>query len=721
MVDTEDILKQIFTKLDPYIEDGANIMLVFFLCVSVLIIFLLGMMSILHEFPLDYGEAPLLDQAIRLSNGENIYRSDISTPPFTISNYPPLYILALAPFVKLFGPSFLAGRLISLLCTFASAYFIALIIYFTHDKDRLAAFASGTLFLTFPFVVQWSALHRVDMFALALSTAALYILVRFPAKRTAIVGSAVLLVGAIFTRQSYGLAAPFAAFVWLWSIEKRKAIQLAGIVAGISILLFLLLNTLTSGGFYYNIVSANVNIFKFETVKRTAEDIVEMAPVLLVFGFTFLIFAFRRIKSWALIGPYLVGSTLSAMTIGKIGSNVNYLMEFSAGISLASGAFIAWSVDWAAKRNRNLGSNKNQKEEGTDSKPEKSPRFFRSVILVLLSLQVGWLIHDSLTGPVEGRKWSIQPEADHYQLSHAVEFSDDPILADEFMGILTLQGRPLYLQPFEVTQLSQAGLWDQTPLLESISNREFPLIMIHHFRLWPVYQERWTTEMLGAIKENYQADDFYAETIIFRPRVDDDIRPEEGTCPDAPWRLPSQGDFGLFWFSRQVVFLGDGDEGELPVSAVADGLLTRFPEWKGAVAIQHQDPFNPDNLVWSFYGDMVDTRDGMSLINPEFPPGTESVPVKKGELLGYQGRWLGEETRIWVHTNFAVVSPMEDGSFPVVFNVLEHHQDPLPTTKELNKLELLGLINPAPYLGIEGSKYMGSPVWIPLNCVDVSP
>jgi len=39
--------------------------------------------------------------------------------------------------------------------------------------------------------------------------------------------------------------------------------------------------------------------------------------------------------------PVLVGGTISAITIGKAGSNVNYLFEFSAGISLVAGALIA--------------------------------------------------------------------------------------------------------------------------------------------------------------------------------------------------------------------------------------------------------------------------------------------------------------------------------------------------------------------------------------------
>jgi hypothetical protein len=48
-----------------------------------------GWQALNFGYTLDYGEGPLLDQAVRLSNGEGIYPPDISTPPYTIANYPP--------------------------------------------------------------------------------------------------------------------------------------------------------------------------------------------------------------------------------------------------------------------------------------------------------------------------------------------------------------------------------------------------------------------------------------------------------------------------------------------------------------------------------------------------------------------------------------------------------------------------------------------------------
>jgi len=159
-------IKKASAFIAPYLEDGAKIMLLMFLSLAMLILLLHTLMALFHRYPLDYGEAPLVDQAMRLAAGQSIYRPDLSSPPYTISNYPPLYPLSMAPFVKLFGPNFGAGRLISLLSTLASATFLALIVY-TYSQDRLAAMITGLLFLSIPYVVGWSPLARVDMLALA--------------------------------------------------------------------------------------------------------------------------------------------------------------------------------------------------------------------------------------------------------------------------------------------------------------------------------------------------------------------------------------------------------------------------------------------------------------------------------------------------------------------------------------------------------------------------
>jgi len=636
-------VKRLLASLGPHVENLATIILLLSLSLAAVGFLTYQVQAVSHPYPLDYGEAPLVDQAMRLAAGRNIYRTDLSSPPYTISNYPPLYVLSLVPFVKLFGPTFLAGRAISMLCGLASATFLALIIY-THTQDRIAAITTGLIFLAIPYVVHWSSLLRIDLLALACSTGGLYLLARWPTARWSTIGSALLLVAAIYTRQSYALAAPLAAFVWLWMHDWRRALRLrsgqalglAALAGGLSLILFLALNALTRGGFYFNVVTANVNEFGIERLEWNLRRLCDAAPFLLVIGGVSLVLAPGRVRSWPLLVPYLIGAALSSLTIGKVGSNVNYFLELCAALSLASGALVAWS---------------------------RKHRWLRVVLLALLTLQVRLLMQTTADEYLEPLSYRLHSRQELGQLEEIVASAEGPLLADEYMGLITLQGRPLYIQPFEVTQLANAGLWDQSPLVERIHDQEFSLILIHHFPGIEVHKERWTPEMLSAISRAYTPAAVLGNTRVYRP-IGSHHTPLDG-CPGAAWRLPTRSDLGVQWHDAGLYFFGRGNENSVPVYAVADGLLTQFPDWTGSVAIQHADPLQPGEKVWSYYADMASANGSESYIVQDFPPGSDNVPVKAGQLLGYQGRWSGQPLRpMWIHLRFSVVQAAEDGSFP---------------------------------------------------------
>ncbi|MFC1465300.1 MAG: hypothetical protein ACFLMY_10675 [Candidatus Brachytrichaceae bacterium NZ_4S206] len=598
-------------------------------------------LALTHRYPLDYGEAPLVDQAMRLARGQNIYRADISTPPFTISNYPPLYVATMAPFVALFGPSFFFGRLISIVCAWICALCLGLIVWQV-TRDRAAALLSGLSFLAFPFVVRWSSFARIDLLALAFSLAALAVLACWPLDNRRMVAGALLLVAAIYTRQSYALAAPLAAFVWvLLQEDVRRAFGLAAIVAGVSGGLFLALNALTGGGFYFNVVTANVNAWSADNLSWHLHQLTDTAPIFLGLAVFSMALGAQRNPLWAMNAPYLIGAFLSFLTVGKVGSNVNYALELCAALSMAAGGVMAWArgrrVVWPGL-----------------------------VAVALVGVQVVHMGRISWEAEWPQLKARRDAAESLQRLESIVAAAGDPVLADEYMGMLTLQGRPLYIQPFEVTQLALEGEWDQKPVLRGIESKQYSLILIHYFPGADVYKERWTPQMLDAINRSYRLVGMYADTGVYQPvgQTSALITPIEA-CAGAVWRLPAAAQNGVRWRDGFVDFFGRGNAGELPVRAVADGLLMRRDDWADAVAVQHDDPHVPGRKVWTYYAHMAGPSGDASFVAFDFSPGATNIPVRAGDLIGYQGAWSGRPNfPMWVHVRFAVVRALDDGSFP---------------------------------------------------------
>jgi 4-amino-4-deoxy-L-arabinose transferase-like glycosyltransferase len=320
-------------------------------------------------------------------------------------------VISLIPLLNWFDSPFHMARVISVIATLLSGAFIGLIIY-TLSKNRYAALIAAVLFLASPYVVQWSGLARIDALALAFATGALFVFVRWPNERWSWLVGGLLLVAAAYTRQSYALAAPLAGFVWLWTHEKRRAIALALLAGGLGIALFLLINILTDGGFYYNIVTANVNEFAWERLKDQLGQLWEDHYIILVLSALFLLIGWRSQKSWPILAFFLVGAFLSALTIGKIGSNLNYFLELAAALALVGGALVAW----------------------TETYPWRN-----TAVLLLIAIQMGLLLRSSMQLNVDWILGQRYLDFNALQmLEQEVKHMDGPVLADEYMGLLTM-------------------------------------------------------------------------------------------------------------------------------------------------------------------------------------------------------------------------------------------------------------------------------------------
>jgi hypothetical protein len=250
------------------------------------------------------------------------------------------------------------------------------------------------------------------------------------------------------------------------------------------------LTWLTRGGFWFNTVTANVNGFQWSTVGYWARIVLAQMPGLVLAGAAYVVVGLRyRLRSAGIIIPYLVGAVLVTLTIGKVGASYNYLLELCVALSLTVGGLLSW----------------------LRSRPAP-----HRVVAALLAVQAL-----ALLPPSDVHLNTIRQIADRQQaeaLMQVVRKAGGQVLADEATGLLPLLGRRIQLQPFEMTELSRAGVWDQGPLVTAIEEQRFTAVLIFYVPSQPIEYERWSDEMRAALARSYVVSTRIGSTAVYQPR-----------------------------------------------------------------------------------------------------------------------------------------------------------------------------------------------------------
>lgn len=704
-----------------------KIMLTFFSGLAILIFLIHSLIVLGFNYPLDYGEGTVLNQTLRMIEGQALYPADISSPPYLISNYPPVFILLNAFLMWLPGPNLLIGRMVVLISTIGTAIVIGFLIkHFYPKQGYLPGFVGASLFLIIPYVLQWSVYFRIDMLALFFSVTGLFFVIKEPEEDRSIMLAVLFFILAAYTRQSFGLAAPLAATIWVWTKKRTQAIKLILIYGFAGLVIFGIIHILSQGGFYFHIIEANVNPFYWHTVEHFARQVYrDMSWLIYIFAIYILI-GWRFFRSYTFLIPYMLVSAAVAVTIGKVGSNVNYLLEICAAFAILAGVVIgtAWEpLPIADDIKPDLVFPHDKIPEPEQVAPKVRRKMWLNLIVFMLFSavivnQLASLSRESLLSPIASHRDRIKMGIAYQVLENSIleASAEGPVLADEFSAILSVNRIPLYIQPFAISQLAMANKWDQTEFIDAIQKQTFPLILIHH-HLYPVYLERWTPEMLAAIFENYVAQSIRANSLSYEPKdFNNEIYPINRACTGAPWQLPTDAHMGMFWYNRQLLMMGAGHTGQVPVYAVADGMLYQFPEWKASVAIQHEDPFTPGKKLWSFYGGLAPAFDAENNYIVDHFLGLKGVPVNAGDLIGYQGQWLGPTQETWVHVRFSLLPAEEDGRFPESLMPIDDFSAELPSIDQQASLGLDVPISLTEFTGLPQSNIFGTMVFLPFQC-----
>lgn len=453
----------------------------------------------LFRWPYDYdqGEGFELYDAILFSQGEWPYR-DNGTFPFYGSNYPPLFHLLIVPFLWVFGPRLIAGRLVSLAATLITAATIAWIVR-REVAERvnpgvlhgaLPALA-GLAFLASSIVYQIGPLSRLHMTMVMFEALAVAAIARFQHPRHGdryfLLGLFLLLCAGYTKQLAVFTVAAALGYVFLRDIRRAVAggMGLALVALGI----FWWIDRATGGQWTVNIIHANVNEFDYRQTLLFLDWYLRLHPVLVLLATGMVAWELF----WDRLSVYSLWFVLSfgmGLLSGKWGAGPAYFTTSVAAACILAGRALARMSDALHRR---------------------WPRLNDAVVLltpVLFLTQAVFNLHMPTEGPVFGplARWlgvanrnirgdcttfAYYDSSGYTQLGHRlteadyragerilayVRASDGPPFSEEAAFPL-LAGRPVVTNPTQLLNLYKNRLLDVTEIIRRIEAEEFGVVV----------------------------------------------------------------------------------------------------------------------------------------------------------------------------------------------------------------------------------------------------
>ncbi|HUL79159.1 MAG TPA: glycosyltransferase family 39 protein [Vicinamibacteria bacterium] len=428
-------------------------------------------------FSSEYGEGQVLALVQQVVRDGTLF-SDVQRYPMLLSNYPPVFMLLNAPGFRLFGPSLVQPRLLSLLATLALAGLLfALLRRRTGDVWMAASFA---LLLFAPWFVQtWAATARIDMPAQMFSLAGLYAFDRLGSRRGLRRDLPFLLFGLGFYTRQTTLVAPAAVLgSLLFEPSRRKELPRALAAFALPVLGALLAMDLASRGqaWLHLFPYAAAADYDLARMARCYASFAILSAPLLLLALAGLLLqpgALLRGANLALVLYWLLGLA-GLSTIAKEGAAQNYFVEPWLGTLLMAGISLR-----ALAEARDLGR-----------------RLWPAGVFLAAAAAI--LASRGLNHPPQAIR---APERAHafIALDEAVRANEGPILSEN-MSVLVLNERRTWVDPWAVMLLAKKGLWDPGTLVGDCRRGLFTLVVTE----WRLRQIPGVSECLDDAYEPWQ-------------------------------------------------------------------------------------------------------------------------------------------------------------------------------------------------------------------------
>jgi len=475
-------------------------------------------------YTLDYGEGLVLSQALRLAHGESLY-NDYTHYPFVFSNYSPLFIALAAAGAKCFGTGFAFGRGLAFVAMLGVAVVMGLLLR-RCGVGLPAAIGAPAFLLSTRYVTFWTGLMRVDSLSWLLSMGGLYCVLR---RGRWLVPGVVLMVAAVYTKQST-VAGLGAAVIYLWwTGERRNAGLFLASWAGVVLIVFAAFQLITHGWFYRHVVTANVNPFFADKMWSGIRIAFTAWPVLFIMAaISAVALSLRTGRGETnclptgsahhcerLLVPYFALAAVSSVSVGKGGATLNYLIEPMAASCLV--AALGYQRLISAPRSRALEA-------------------LWAVTAVALAVQLVTMWYAPAKWALRGSRAVIGGQA----AARIIARTKGDIIGDP-PGVAVVSGRPLLLDPATASHMALMGLWNPVPLLNDIYNQRFSLIYMslgvrQGENVHGLYGSKWSDAMMRTILLRYRDAGSAGNLCFLVPRrtAGEISRPEHGGQTAGP-------------------------------------------------------------------------------------------------------------------------------------------------------------------------------------------
>jgi hypothetical protein len=430
-------------------------------------------------FDLDQGEGYDAWSGWLINLGQLPYTNNSGFPYYS-SNYPPVWSYLVSIPMAWFGPGLESARMVSVGAALLTAVILGVAAYRLSGRLLAGALAAG-FFLASPYVFHTTPLARVNSLALLAAVVGLLLLER-PTRGRAVLGSLALAAALLTKPTAVDAALAGVAAVFLW--RPRLGVGTALLVGGISLAGFGVLNLLTHGAFWLNVVEGNANPFDASQLGEYLTNFSIVHCVLLATAIAEGIWLVRR-RVWSPWALYAITAGVAALGVAKWGAGESYFLGAIAAVCVLSGVWVVRFFDsvpplrlrWA------LGA----------------AVFIQCLLLshAALSAALPWLPD---RGPQEaflGRAPTPEDAEAGQLLANEIRGLPGPALSED-PSFAVVAGKPLVGNATQLRNLYEVGLWDPTPMVNDLRGHKYAIVILD--------AELYPEPVLNAIGQNYFLD-----------------------------------------------------------------------------------------------------------------------------------------------------------------------------------------------------------------------